>query len=149
MTEPSRNDSPFAAQWASDPNPYASPQADITPVAPATGLPERTWGWLLFSFRGRIPRRAYWGVALGASVIFIVVVLGMSAVFEEDSPLSAITLIVLYIPMLWISLTTQVKRWHDRDKSAWWILINFIPYIGGIWTFIECGCLRGTEGPNS
>ena len=54
----------------------------------------------------------------------------------------------MYIPMLWISVAVQCKRWHDRDKSGWWFLINFIPIIGPLWAFIELGCLRGTMGPN-
>jgi hypothetical protein len=42
----------------------------------------------------------------------------------------------------------MAKRYHDRDKSAWWILICLLPIIGGIWQLIELGCLRGTEGSN-
>jgi len=41
-----------------------------------------------------------------------------------------------------------VKRYHDRDKSGWWILILFIPLVGFIWFLIELGCLPGTPGPN-
>ena len=51
--------------------------------------------------------------------------------------------------MSWISLAVQVKRWHDRDKSAWWLLMNFVPFIGAIWVLVECGFLRGTEGQNN
>jgi uncharacterized membrane protein YhaH (DUF805 family) len=40
------------------------------------------------------------------------------------------------------------KRWHDRDKSAWWILIGLIPFIGWIWVLVEVGFLKGTDGPN-
>jgi uncharacterized membrane protein YhaH (DUF805 family) len=50
--------------------------------------------------------------------------------------------------LIWVGLAVQVKRWHDRNKSGWWVLVGFIPYIGGIWQIIECGCLRGTEGEN-
>jgi uncharacterized membrane protein YhaH (DUF805 family) len=45
-------------------------------------------------------------------------------------------------------MAIYVKRWQDRDKSGWWILIGFVPIIGGIWAFVECGCLRGTMGDN-
>jgi uncharacterized membrane protein YhaH (DUF805 family) len=27
-------------------------------------------------------------------------------------------------------------------------LITFVPIIGGLWTFVECGCLDGTPGSN-
>jgi len=45
-------------------------------------------------------------------------------------------------------LATQVKRWHDRGKSGAMVLINVIWIIGWIWTFVELGCLRGSEGEN-
>ena len=34
------------------------------------------------------------------------------------------------IAALWMKLAVLVKRWHDRDKSGWWVLITFIPVIG-------------------
>ena len=57
-------------------------------------------------------------------------------------------MLLLYPPAIWISLALQVKRWHDRGKSGWWVLLGCIPYSGAIWSFIELGCLRGTDGPN-
>ena len=50
--------------------------------------------------------------------------------------------------LFWMSLALQVKRWHDRDKSGTWVFINLIPFIGWIWSLIECGFLDGTPGPN-
>jgi len=50
--------------------------------------------------------------------------------------------------LLWPVLAVQAKRWHDRDKSAWWVLINLIPVIGFLWSIIENGFLQGTPGPN-
>nr|WP_075091068.1 DUF805 domain-containing protein [Haloferula sp. BvORR071] len=55
---------------------------------------------------------------------------------------------LLAIPMFWIVLALLAKRWHDRGKPAVWILIYLIPFVGAVWTLIECGCLRGTVGPN-
>ncbi len=50
--------------------------------------------------------------------------------------------------LAWTHLAVFVKRWHDRDKSGWWVLINLIPIIGWLWTLVECGFLDGTRGPN-
>ena len=50
--------------------------------------------------------------------------------------------------VLWIGLSVQIKRWHDRNKSGWWALLNLIPVIGQIWILIECGILPGTVGGN-
>lgn len=131
-------------------NPYASPQAELD-YGSSTET-KRDVKSILFSFQGRIPRRTYWGYSLGVSFIFLCVIGGMIAPFilQEKEPPSAIwfAIVILYIPMVWINLALQAKRWHDRDKSGWWICINFIPYIRGIWSFIENGCLRGTHGPN-
>jgi len=50
--------------------------------------------------------------------------------------------------LAWTHLAVFVKRWHDRDKSGWWVLIVLIPLIGWLWMLIECGFLEGTIGPN-
>ena len=55
---------------------------------------------------------------------------------------------IMYIPLMWVSLAIQVKRWHDRNKSGWWVLIGFIPLIGPIWALIENGFLAGDETEN-
>ena len=39
-----------------------------------------------------------------------------------------------------------IKRFHDRDKSGWWVLIWLIPIIGAIWLLIELGFLKGNPG---
>jgi uncharacterized membrane protein YhaH (DUF805 family) len=49
---------------------------------------------------------------------------------------------------LWTLLAVFVKRWHDRDKSGAWMLINLVPVLGWIWTLIECGFMAGTQGYN-
>lgn len=47
-----------------------------------------------------------------------------------------------------MALSVQIKRWHDRDKSAWWLLIHAVPAIGNTWALVECGFIEGTPGPN-
>lgn len=61
---------------------------------------------------------------------------------------SAFLVGLVALPFLLVSMLVQIQRWHDRNKNGWWVLINFIPYLGGIWAFIELGCLKGTTGPN-
>ena len=125
-------------------NPYQSPQ---TAVPGAAGVhTQHTMKELLFSFTGRIPRRVYWGISLVSALIFVAIAAGAMAVSED---IGGIVTLILYIPFVWISLAVNAKRWHDRDKSAWWILIGLVPIVGGIWVFVECGCLRGTMGDNT
>lgn len=61
---------------------------------------------------------------------------------------AGILLVALFAVTLWVGLALQVKRWHDRDKSWFWILIGFIPVVGFFWILIECGFMDGTPGPN-
>ena len=37
----------------------------------------------------------------------------------------------------WILLSLAVKRCHDRDRSAWFLLVGLIPVIGWLWPVIE------------
>jgi uncharacterized membrane protein YhaH (DUF805 family) len=104
------------------------------------------WAWFLFSLKGRINRKPY--------LIFnLIVFLGgllLGSLTEVSSDINQITRpqLMFMIWIFWPSLAVQAKRWHDRDKSAFWLLINFIPFVGPIWAIIENGFLPGTHGPN-
>jgi uncharacterized membrane protein YhaH (DUF805 family) len=41
-----------------------------------------------------------------------------------------------------------VKRFHDRGKSGWWVLVFLIPVNAFIWMIVEMGLLEGEPGPN-
>jgi uncharacterized membrane protein YhaH (DUF805 family) len=128
-------------------NPYASPLADTTTPAEARHTERKDLGWLLFSFQGRIPRRKYWAVMIVSW--FIANLLVIALVLPMASELAVVLILgFVLLPLYWIFLAVAVKRWHDRDKSGWWVLISLVPYVGPIWMLIECGCLRGTVGPN-
>ncbi|HWX27653.1 MAG TPA: DUF805 domain-containing protein [Steroidobacteraceae bacterium] len=105
---------------------------------------------LLFGFRGRLTRAKFWLVALGIFVIELVlyVALGGNEELPQIGPFATTVILVFGVLVTWISLSVAVKRYHDRDKSGWWVLIVFLPVIGGIWYLIECGFLRGTDGNN-
>jgi uncharacterized membrane protein YhaH (DUF805 family) len=89
----------------------------------------------------------------------------------EFAGLTLALLVILYIPLIWIGLAIGAKRLHDRDKSAWWLLVFYaapgilstagnrledvgfiilhvISFAISVWAFVELGCLRGTPGPN-
>ena len=114
---------------------------------------------LLFSFQGRINRAKFWLVHLAAWVVIAVVfaaVFGGAAMTSDPAAamgsigaIGIIVMLVVYVLALWISLAIAVKRWHDRNKSGWWIFIMFVPVVGPFWYLIECGFLPGTSGPNT
>jgi len=106
--------------------------------------------WLFFGIDGRIARKTYW---LGVLVYYLAAAAGLVVVAILSSlglpgVILAVLAIAVLIGMVWASVGVTVKRWHDRDKSGWWIFIGLIPLIGPIWSLVEPGFLRGTPGPN-
>jgi uncharacterized membrane protein YhaH (DUF805 family) len=134
-------------------NPYQAPSTQTL-----SAQVDRDWKWLLFSFDGRIGRGEYWkgsvlaGLAIGAAALALMIPMGLAGLLDSrdaEPPMVILGVVaVLAVPLVWASLAIGVKRWHDRGKSGWWTLIAVVPYIGSIWSFVECGCLRGTPGPN-
>jgi len=128
----------------------------------------------LFGASGRINRAKYWRsvVLFGVAGLLAAVILFTAAGIAV--PLFIIMVVLVFIPwLLWgISITTE--RLHDRDKSAWWLVVFYmvpgvlgqlantawfagtagaaLQYAGlalSIWGFVEIGCLRGTAGTNA
>jgi uncharacterized membrane protein YhaH (DUF805 family) len=105
---------------------------------------------VLFSFVGRIPRQTFWFVIiclLGISILFTFFSI-IPTTGKSEALIYSFAYILYWILIIWISFAVQIKRWHDLDKSGWWMFINFLPIIGLIWAFIKLGCTRGTIGPN-
>ena len=132
-------------------NPYQTPQAMTSDYPYPTGpVVELTWKQILWSFEGRIPRRTYWaGIGIWLGIVMVVGLFAALLVQARAPGALLLLLLPLLVLYIWSALALQIKRWHDRNKSGAMVLINLIPYVGGIWTFVECGCLRGTVGTNS
>lgn len=142
-------------------------------------------GHALFSLDGRIGRKTYWiSSAILAIVAVPLVFLAVTIFIDDAGGLDA-----LNRSLAWLSLATFAifgyfmvsisgKRLHDRNKSAWLLVLYMVPVIldpiytlagiGGtpqnpdalrvgttliaaiiaIWFFIELGFLKGTAGSN-
>ena len=100
---------------------------------------------ILFSFHGRVPRKVFWlyGV-LGPLLVSVMLemLLGIVGVSERRSE------VVTAVLLAWPCSAVAAKRWHDRDKSGWWVLIVVIPVLGLLWTLATNGLMRGTLGAN-
>jgi uncharacterized membrane protein YhaH (DUF805 family) len=107
---------------------------------------------LLFSFDGRISRRTSWITLICSYLLYFLIYGLIFYVFYVDRPdqsdMAIAAQLLGYIPYAWIFFAIIAKRWHDRNKSTFWLLLFLVPVIGPIWTFVELGFLRGTEGPN-
>jgi uncharacterized membrane protein YhaH (DUF805 family) len=95
-------------------------------------------------FSGRASRSEYWFFALFQILLYTGLVIVDILVFRGSmNVFSTLASLILLLP----SLAVLVRRLHDTDKSAWWILIPLVPIIGSIWLIILL-CQRGTEGAN-
>ncbi|EGQ7661875.1 DUF805 domain-containing protein [Vibrio parahaemolyticus] len=128
---------------------------------------------LLFSFHGRIDRKTYWIW----NVIYYISIIGFGAGISKLFPAFSYLLLPIFLLVLLIpDFAITTKRWHDRDKSIYWLGLNIPLVIGriatpmtspmaqepstpqlfiasislicGLWILIECGFLKGTSGPN-
>ena len=159
---------------------------------------------MLFSFTGRLNRARFWLASTGLIVVSLVLspIAILSWVLIATSPLSLGALIaveglsvmpiasagLLFVSFVYLlvsfaallvlfaGLAVAIKRLHDRDKSAWWLLLfALVPLILqtiayytdrtgtgavevrlilglaclsiGIWFLAELGFLRGTVEP--
>ena len=94
------------------------------------------------NFSGRARRTEYWMFELISAVI--VVVLGIIDVIIGIKLLTSLYSLFILIPELSLSF----RRLHDIDKSAWWLLIVFVPVIGSI-VLLVFSLKAGTAGANN
>jgi uncharacterized membrane protein YhaH (DUF805 family) len=105
---------------------------------------------LYLSPEGRVNRKQFWlWLVLPLTVIGILLALVDIATgnFDPEMGIGLFTGIFALITLI-PTIMVYIKRFHDRDKTGWWVLIGLIPIIGVIWLLIELGFLKGTPGPN-
>lgn len=132
----------------------------------------------LFGASGRINRAKYWRSFL----VYIVAGLLAGVILVTAAgiavPLFIIMVVVVLIRWLLWGFSITTERLHDRNKSAWWLVVFYgLPAVLGqfakaawfvgaagtvfhyilalagfaltIWGFVEIGFLRGTAGSNA
>ena len=87
-------------------------------------------------FRGRTGRRGYWYFFLFNFLVTLV----LGAV---SGALVGAYVLAAFLP----GLAVFVRRLHDADRSAWWILIGLIPILGSIVLLVFL-VTEGTRGEN-
>jgi len=135
------------------------------PEPAASGQHPQPWrlspqgiGWMLFSVSGRTNRVEFWAgvlVCLGIYISWLVVMAILRTIGPADGFFSTVfgslfNIVALsqIIFLIWIGIATSIKRFHDRGKTGWWVLIALIPLIGFFWFLIDLGLLPGSPGIN-
>jgi uncharacterized membrane protein YhaH (DUF805 family) len=115
-----------------------------------------------FTTNGRVGRQTWWLSRIGSFLALLaLMILSRLPLLLSSSPevaaastfvtilglITSVMSIIGVLAYIWFNICINGKRWHDRDKSAWFMLFGAIPLVN-IWVLIENGFLRGTEGPN-
>jgi uncharacterized membrane protein YhaH (DUF805 family) len=93
------------------------------------------------TFTGRAPRSEYWYFVLFQAVVGVVAAAISRAI--DLNLVSTLVELLLFLP----SLAVGIRRLHDIDRSGWWTLLGFVPFIGWV-VLIIWACTKGTLGPN-
>jgi len=78
-------------------------------------------------FDGRARRKEYWMFML-FNIIISATLLFVERLFSGPGILQTIYYFAVFIP----TLAVTVRRLHDMGMSGWWVLISFVPFIGGM-----------------
>lgn len=122
-------------------SPYAPPRASMVQDWPAVGELK------VFTIQGRIGRLRY--LAWSMVMVFALLAAAMLCLQVMAISLTAGGLLaaVLFVAFLVVSIQIGAQRLHDAGWSAWLLLLNLVPVIGGFFPFLMMA-VPGNGGPN-
>ena len=132
----------------------------------------------LFGASGRINRAKYWLSTLLFATAGLMTAVILFTAADIAAPFFIVMVVLVLIPWLLWGFSITTERLHDRNKSAWWLVVFYLVpgvlgqsaksvWIAGaagtvlhyilalsafaltIWGFVEIGYLRGTAGSNA
>jgi uncharacterized membrane protein YhaH (DUF805 family) len=102
-------------------------------------------------FNGRARRSEYWLFWLLTVILETVAFVLIGATGGNPASmnlgLGGILLCAIVLGLFVPSLAVLFRRLHDTDRSAWWVLIAFLPILGGL-VLLVFTVLDGTPGAN-
>ena len=96
-------------------------------------------------FEGRANRPQYWYFVLTQFLAFFI--LELLCVIPFVNIIAFLALLVLGLGLIVPGIAVSVRRLHDTNKSGWWLLLCFVPFVGRnvILVFM---CVECTKGAN-
>ena len=117
-------------------NAVAKGDSESSPMRPADSdylawatLPLKRYA----DFTGRSCRQEFW-CFFGLSVV-IMSIGGMMTAVDEYGALGKLGVILIAVTLLGTfvpSFAVMARRYHDQDKSGWYVLLTLIPYAGSV-----------------
>jgi uncharacterized membrane protein YhaH (DUF805 family) len=160
---------------------FVSERHNLVPGPPVhrhAGVPWKTRSNSCSAPAGASNRAKYWRSFLIYLVAGLLAAVILFTAARTAAPLFIIMVVLVLIPLAALGILHHHGAVHDRDKSAWWLLVFCgLPAVLGqfakaawfaepagtvlhsilalagfaltIWGFVEIGCLRGTVGSNT
>jgi uncharacterized membrane protein YhaH (DUF805 family) len=98
-------------------------------------------------FHGRARRSEYWWWVVFIIVVVLILRIAGGIIMGWDSGAGGLLSGLFYLATLLPGLAVSVRRLHDTDRSGWWLLLGFIPIVGGL-VLLYFMVQPGTLGPN-
>ena len=93
-------------------------------------------------FSGRARRSEYWYWTLFAVIVGVVA--GIISNAAHTQIISYVASLALFLP----GLAVAARRLHDTNRTAWWLLIALVPFVGGV-VLLVFMVMDSTPGPNN
>lgn len=99
----------------------------------------------IFDFRSRATRAEYWyfQLFLIGWLAFLWFLRTGDVAISLLPFLPILSVLTFTLVCLFVQTSLSVRRFHDLDKSGWWFLMQFIPYVG--WLLIIFLQYRGAR----
>jgi uncharacterized membrane protein YhaH (DUF805 family) len=78
----------------------------------------------LFGASGRINRAKYWRSVLFFSLTGLMTAVILLTAISIATSLFIVMVVLIFIPWLLWGFSFTTERLHDRDKSAWWLVVS-------------------------
>ena len=90
-----------------------------------------------FTIGGRAARGEYWYFTLVNSAVFFLLWRADLLLHTYNEGLSIGLLTGVFAAVVALpQFCVTVRRLHDTGRNGWWILIQLVPIVGGLWFFI-------------
>ena len=101
-------------------------------------------------FSGRARRKEFWMFFLFSTIISVILAVVdefMGWQFEMGGDIIGFLSTLYYLAVVVPYLAVIVRRLHDTERTGWWMLIAFIPFVGVLILLVFL-ILQGTKGDN-
>jgi uncharacterized membrane protein YhaH (DUF805 family) len=116
-------------------NPYSAPDAELSDP----GFGNETYEPQVFALKGRIGRLRYLGYTWGLLFLCMIVCGILAAVLiptfargnggKPGGAAFAIVMLLVYAPMIAVSVIMAIRRLNDLDNSGWLSLLTLVPLV--------------------